>query len=167
MKRLLVLLITLPLLGACAPSAEKFFAGGRRSQLSAVHREATASEKNMLKLYRVPARFPEATLEHKLAWQRAIVAWWWAPDKQDLMTRSVALLKPEEATAFFAMYAPAKMRAQPALSQNQLLRSFGITKITKAASEAASELQAYGTSDLCSPMPNQKYWVWSSSSLAE
>jgi hypothetical protein len=102
MKKLLVLLLTLPLLGACAPSAEKFFAGGRRSQLSAVHREATASEKNMLKLYRVPARFPEATLEHKLAWQRAIVAWWWAPDKQDLMTRSVALLKPEESTAFFA-----------------------------------------------------------------
>ena len=102
MQKLIVLLLVVSTLSACAPTAEQFFAGGRHSQLSAVHLEAASSEKNMLKLYRVPARFPDATLPHKLAWQRAIVAWWWAPDKRDLMTRSVALLKPEDASAFFA-----------------------------------------------------------------
>lgn len=98
----LICLASVMLIG-CAPTAEEFFAGGRKSQLSEVHRKAASGgEKEMLKLYRVPARFPDATDLHKKSWQRAVVAWWWDPEKRAVMTSAFARLKPEEALPFKA-----------------------------------------------------------------
>ena len=86
---------------ACAPTAGEFFSGGRNSMLAEVHREAIESEKKMLALYRVPARFPEATTEQRNAWQQAVAAWWWAPAQHELMLATFPRLDAAERETFF------------------------------------------------------------------
>ncbi|MBI5189324.1 MAG: hypothetical protein HZA22_01420 [Nitrospirae bacterium] len=65
-----------------------------------VHNRIIAGgEPEMLVLLRVPARFPDATDEHKADWQNSVVAWWLVPEKRPLMERGFGRLSEPELDA--------------------------------------------------------------------
>jgi hypothetical protein len=115
-RNLVLFCMAAALLAGCAPTAEEFFSGGRHSQLSKVHMKAASGEREMAQLYLIPTRFPEATELNKRKWQQAIISWWWAPDKRELMTHTYSLLKPEQTSSFLTWL---KLR-DPSLEQDSL-----------------------------------------------
>jgi hypothetical protein len=87
------------ILGGCKEGAEEFFSG-RPSEMAMVHNRIIAGPPEaMIDLLRVPFRFPDATESHIADWQESVIAWWWHPEKHELMIASFQKITREEAYA--------------------------------------------------------------------
>lgn len=95
-KHCAVLAIITLLLTGCKQGADAFFSG-RPSEHAMVHNRIIAGGlEEMLVLLRVPARFPDATVPHIANWQESAIAWWWHPEKHNLMVAAFGKLTPAE-----------------------------------------------------------------------
>lgn len=98
-------LILLPIAAAmlfagCKESAGSFFSG-RPSEMAMVHNRIIAGPPEaMVELLRVPSRFPDATEPHIATWQESAIAWWWHPEKHQLMIASFEKMSREEQDTF-------------------------------------------------------------------
>jgi hypothetical protein len=87
------------LFAGCKEGAEEFFSG-RPSEMAMVHNRIIAGPPEaMVELLRVPSRFPDATESHIANWQESVIAWWWHPEKHDLMIASFGKMSREEVHA--------------------------------------------------------------------
>jgi hypothetical protein len=96
---ILTLVVVVPLFAGCKKSAEDFFSG-RPSEMAMVHNRIVAGPPEaMVELLRVPSRFPDATESHISEWQESLLAWWWSPEKHEVMITSFGKMSREEAHA--------------------------------------------------------------------
>jgi hypothetical protein len=88
-QRLILLFVAaVTLLAGCKEGADKFFSG-RPSEMAMVHNRIIGGPPEaMIELLRVPSRFPDATESHIANWQESAIAWWWNPEKHELMIAS-------------------------------------------------------------------------------
>ncbi len=95
----LTLVVAAAFFTGCKEGADKFFSG-RPSEMSMVHNRIIGGRPEaMVELLRVPSRYPDATESHVAMWQESVIAWWWHPEKHELMTAALGKLSPAELSA--------------------------------------------------------------------
>lgn len=57
------------------------------------------SPATMIDLLQIPVRFPDASVSHIDKWQESTIAWWWHPEKHELIISSFSKISPEEVDA--------------------------------------------------------------------
>lgn len=96
---ILTLVAVVTLFTGCKKGAEEFFSG-RPSEMATVHNRIVAGPPEaMVELLRVPSRFPDATESHITDWQESVLAWWWSPEKHEVMITSFGKMSREEVDA--------------------------------------------------------------------
>jgi hypothetical protein len=96
---ILTLVAAATLFAGCKDGAEEFFSG-RPSEMAMVHNRIIGGPPEaMVELLRVPSRFPDATESHIASWQESVIAWWWHPEKHEVMIASFGKMSREEVHA--------------------------------------------------------------------